>query len=328
MRLPKSTAVYATAAATFTLLGGAATTYGATFKTVTVQDSGQRRTLCGFSTGTVGQFLKRYGIQVKSRDHVSPSIDSPVQNHMVVNIEHPKAITINDNGKLETVSTFDNSVGELLKDQGISLTSSDHVSVPNSSSLSDGEVISIHSTTEKVSTKTQDIPFQTIRRRSAQLLSGHEKVVAHGVKGSLQLQTTSVYRDGHKISETVTKKVVHQPVNQIVEVGTATAVHHYTLASRSGSPGSGMVQSSMTVLATAYAAGGVTATGRPAQPGVIAVDPNVIPLGSKVYIPGLGTYTAADTGGAIVGHHIDICMGSASAASQWGERTVTVYIVK
>ncbi|MFB5191100.1 3D domain-containing protein [Alicyclobacillus fastidiosus] len=327
MRLPKSKAVYATAAAAITLLGGAATTYGAAFKTVTVQDSGQRKTLRGFCTGTVGQFLEKYGIHVNERERVSPALESPVRDDMTVKIEDPKSITINDRGHLVSISTFDKSVGQLLKDEGITLTTSDHVSVPVSSELSSGETLSIHSTSQKVSTETQEIPFQTIRRRTSELTSGHEQVVTHGVTGLLQVKTTSVYRDGHKVSQSITKHVVRNPVTSVVEVGTAPEVHHYTLASRSASPAGSLFKSSMTVLATAYCAGGLTASGQPAQPGVIAVDPRVIPLGTKVYVPGVGELVAADTGGAIVGNHIDICMSSEAAAESWGERTITIYIL-
>lgn len=71
-----------------------------------------------------------------------------------------------------------------------------------------------------------------------------------------------------------------------------------------------------TVELTAYETGGTCANGMPAQPGVVAVDPDVIPLGSRIYIEvdGMseynGVYTAADTGGAVQGNIIDICMES------------------
>ena len=70
----------------------------------------------------------------------------------------------------------------------------------------------------------------------------------------------------------------------------------------------------MTMEATAYLPGdgggaGITATGIPATYGVAAVDPSVIPLGSRLYIPGYGEAVAADTGGAIYGYRIDLCMG-------------------
>ncbi|HZV80479.1 MAG TPA: 3D domain-containing protein [Candidatus Binatus sp.] len=86
--------------------------------------------------------------------------------------------------------------------------------------------------------------------------------------------------------------------------------------------------------ATAYtawdvsAAGtGHTATGIPASYGVVAVDPRIIRLGSRVFIPGYGLAIAADTGGAIVGRRIDLCMDSQRAALIFGRRFVKVYVV-
>ncbi len=94
---------------------------------------------------------------------------------------------------------------------------------------------------------------------------------------------------------------------------------------------------SMTVTATAYTAycegcSGVTATGvdlrsNPNQK-VIAVDPSVIPLGSKVYVEGYGVATAADTGGAIKGNRIDVFIPTESGALDWGRKTVNIEILQ
>jgi 3D (Asp-Asp-Asp) domain-containing protein len=70
----------------------------------------------------------------------------------------------------------------------------------------------------------------------------------------------------------------------------------------------------------------ITATGVRARHGVVAVDPRVIPLGSRVYIPGYGVALAADTGGAIKGNKIDIYLDSHSECLQRGRHAETVYI--
>jgi 3D (Asp-Asp-Asp) domain-containing protein/septal ring factor EnvC (AmiA/AmiB activator) len=80
----------------------------------------------------------------------------------------------------------------------------------------------------------------------------------------------------------------------------------------------------LTVTATAYTLGGSTATGAPVGYGVVAVDPSVIPLGTRLTIPGYGEGVAADTGSAIQGATIDLWFPSASAAAAWGRRTVTI----
>jgi len=80
----------------------------------------------------------------------------------------------------------------------------------------------------------------------------------------------------------------------------------------------------LTVVATAYALTGTTATGLPVGPGIVAVDPTVIPLGTHMTIPGYGEGIAADTGGAIKGARIDVWVPSEAQAEQWGVKTVTI----
>ena len=85
--------------------------------------------------------------------------------------------------------------------------------------------------------------------------------------------------------------------------------------------------------ATAYlptdgSAEGITAMGIPATYGIVAVDPAIIPLGSRVYIPGYGEALAADTGGAIYGYRIDLCMEDYYQAMDFGRRTVKVFVLK
>jgi peptidoglycan DL-endopeptidase CwlO len=80
----------------------------------------------------------------------------------------------------------------------------------------------------------------------------------------------------------------------------------------------------LTVTATAYTLQGTTATGAPVGYGVVAVDPSVIPLGTRMTIPGYGEGVAADTGGAIRGAVIDLWFPTAAQAAAWGRRTVTI----
>lgn len=80
---------------------------------------------------------------------------------------------------------------------------------------------------------------------------------------------------------------------------------------------------SLTVLETAYCLRGTMANGHYVHPGAIAVDPRVIPMGSRIFVPGYGWGTAEDTGGAIIGYHIDVWMSDCSQAmrsTRWNVR--------
>jgi 3D (Asp-Asp-Asp) domain-containing protein len=81
----------------------------------------------------------------------------------------------------------------------------------------------------------------------------------------------------------------------------------------------------LTVSATCYDLSGRTATGMPVGQGVVAVDPSVIPLGTRMYVPGYGNGVAADVGGGIKGDTIDLWMTPSQCAA-WGRRMVTITI--
>ena len=83
----------------------------------------------------------------------------------------------------------------------------------------------------------------------------------------------------------------------------------------------------MTVSATGYCLRGTTSTGVPVGWGVIAVDPKVIPLGTRMFVPGYGEGVAADTGPAVQGNTIDLWFSSCAQAMEWGRRTVTITIL-
>lgn len=89
-------------------------------------------------------------------------------------------------------------------------------------------------------------------------------------------------------------------------------------------PGASQSGRTLTVLATGYSLTGHTSTGVPVGYGIVAVDPSVIALGTRMTIRGYGEGVAADTGGAVAGAHIDLWFPTEAEALAWGSRTVTV----
>ena len=82
----------------------------------------------------------------------------------------------------------------------------------------------------------------------------------------------------------------------------------------------------MIVSATCYILKGTTASGLPVGPGIVAVDPTVIPLGTRLFIPGYGKGIAADVGGGIKGKIIDLWYSTYAECAKWGRRTVTITV--
>ena len=80
--------------------------------------------------------------------------------------------------------------------------------------------------------------------------------------------------------------------------------------------------------AVAYSLPGSTALGIPVRRGVVAVDPTLIPLGTKMHVPGYGRSIAADDGHAIKGRIIDLWFPTTEKAREWGRRTVTITVYR
>jgi peptidoglycan DL-endopeptidase CwlO len=108
--------------------------------------------------------------------------------------------------------------------------------------------------------------------------------------------------------------------------GTTPSTSPTTVTTTTPSSGSSGGGRQLTVSSTCYCLRGNTASGLPVGPGIIATDPSVIPLGTRVFVPGYGKAVAADTGSAVKGNTIDLWVASCAQASAYGRRTVTITI--
>lgn len=237
--------------------------------------------------------------------------------------EDMMSVVINMDGVPRMVSTDKETVGELLDEMEGTLDGQYVLEdVEEADALSDMMTVTLTSVTEKIVSTTQSIPYETVERTTKDLAPGETRVVQEGKNGTKTIVNKQIYEGTELVStEFVEEKIVAEPVDKIVEVGAQNVINGYTYSK------------AISVRATAYTpydAGctGITATGMKAGRGVVAVDPSVIPLGSKVYVPGYGVAIAADTGGAIKGNRLDICVDSVSEAYSWGVRNVTVYVLE
>jgi 3D (Asp-Asp-Asp) domain-containing protein len=168
-------------------------------------------------------------------------------------------------------------------------------------------------------------------RFSSYLAPGKRRMVSAGARGVEWLTERVTYWNDVEVGRQIlSRQIVRRPVPAVVLEGMPT-----TLAELQRSAHYASISAAMTFVATAYTADtasanptGYTATGVLAHRGIVAVDPRVIPLGTLLFVPGYGVGVAADTGGAIIGNRIDLCMDSYGDAMTFGRRTVQVYVLK
>lgn len=198
-------------------------------------------------------------------------------------------------------------------------------------------------------TYTTTIPYEIVYCNDASLPAGTQRVLTNGENGEMSCTANVEYQDGSEVSRTVLSQTVTcQPVNALVAVGTGDAQPQEVQASGQLKISNGMITlptgevltytDTMTVYATAYTCEGymgITATGTMAREGAIAVDPDVIPYGTRMFIVSndgqyvYGIATAEDTGdpGFICGDRVDLYFDTLSECITFGYRDCTVYFL-
>lgn len=248
---------------------------------------------------------------------------------------------IDNNGTVKTYKTSCKTVKELLSDLKIKVDDDDIVIPDLDTELKSEGKISIIKVDVKVIEKEVEAPFKTIKKKNKELTHKQSKILIQGVNGKNKVKCKEYYAGDKLIKEEVIHvETIVKPIDQVFEEGTKDVF--------TNDRGDFTARKAIKMLATAYEAGprstgkrpgdkgyGITASGARAKRGTVAVDPRVIPLGTKLYIksltPGVPDYgfaIAQDTGGAIKGNKIDLFMDTVWECLQFGRRPVMVYILK
>ena len=188
--------------------------------------------------------------------------------------------------------------------------------------------IHIISPTNKLATETREIPYEVEMRNNDNLPRGRQNVISAGKNGVEKVTYREIKVGSETVRQELHAEVVTEPVSEIVEVGTGNNLNMIET-----SRGFVRYRSARTVEASAYTLAegsgtGLTSTGVVPYHGVVAVDPDVIPYGTRMYIPGYGFAVAADCGGAINGNTIALYMEDYGDAISWGRRDVTIYFLE
>lgn len=276
---------------------------------------------------TVGDFLKKEGIVLKNKDLVSPSLDKEIDKDMKIVISSPKSYHIKDGDKTLIAEASGYTVADVLDNLDIKLNKLDRVSLPLDEIAKEGMEIKIDRVVVEDLENKIEIPFETESRENNDMFEGEKKVITKGEVGQKTESLKNTYVNGVlETTEVLKSEITKDPVKEVVEVGTKKG----TVA-----PNGKNAKRVIVMQATAYdpTAGSKTAIGTRARVGAVAVDPKVIPLGSKLYIESMdgfasyGYATAEDTGGAIKGNRIDLFYNSNAEANRFGRRNVKVYVL-
>ncbi|MCO4852320.1 ubiquitin-like domain-containing protein [Bacillus vallismortis] len=312
-------------------------------KPVKLTINGKEKTL--WSTAkTVGALLDEQDVDVKEHDQIDPAIDTDISKDMLINIEPAFQVTVNDAGKQKKIWTTSTTVADFLKQQKMNIKDEDKIKPALDAKLTKGKADITITRIEKVTDVVEEkIAFDVKKQEDASLEKGEEKVVQKGKEGKLKKHFEVVKENGKEVSrELVKEETAEQSKDKVIAVGTKQSSPKVEKVSASGDSKTVVSRSNestgkaMTVSSTAYTAScsgcsGHTATGvnlkNNPNAKVIAVDPNVIPLGSKVHVEGYGYAIAADTGSAIKGNKIDVFFPEKSSAYRWGNKTVKIKIL-
>lgn len=281
----------------------------------------------------VETLLAEAGIEVGAGDIVLPSRAARVTADTEVIVRRAVPVDLRLGEDMLRVDVVGDTVADALIAAGIDPASNPAVTPSLDSPLVSGMEISAPDVFVRLERDSVELPVTTETRTDGSLPAGRRVVVSEGRPGRVLRVYRVVVTNGIEGPRTLTtEQVVATQRPRVVAVGTAPALR----------PGRSVVARAaerpptrgrkMRVVATGYSAqqpdlDDRTATGALARHGVIAVDPDVIPLGTRVYVPGYGYAIAADTGGAIDGNRIDLCFDTVAEAIVWGRRSVTIVIL-
>jgi 3D (Asp-Asp-Asp) domain-containing protein len=305
-----------------------AAAYTKNSKNVTLSLYGEDdETRATYST-TVSEFLEENKITLNYGDIVSPALDTAIGKETKIDVKKGLPVTVYIDKTPVCTSTNAKTVGELMKElvKTGSLTEKYLLSdFSDEDMLIKDMTVHVSSMIETTYRMTKELPFKTVTTFNSSLPLDHEAVVQEGQSGYQEVIVKELIVGGEVFSSNLIEStLLKNPVDCVVEKGSANAlvVDNEPIA----------YTDSFTVTATGYSRmqenlSDYTYTGVFAERGVIAVDPDVIPLGTKVYVEGYGFASCEDTGGAIKGNKIDLCFDTVEECYQWGVKSVKIYIL-
>lgn len=264
--------------------------------------------------------LQQAGVTLAQGDSWQLQNGRRVREGSVIEVLRAKSFTVIRGEETLSFKSSKATVGEALKDVDVSFNKK-RLYPPATTPLEENMQVYVLQRGEELHFSEASVEIPVQYEEDHNLDFGKEHVVQDGKPGKATVISKRVKnKDGAHTIHELTREVVVAPESKVIRKGMAMSVltpegyKRYT--------------KKMVVNTTAYVAtGNRTAIGLIPYVGIVAVDPRVIPFYTKMYIPGYGIGMAGDTGGAIIGHIIDLFFDDYHAAIQWGRRDVEIYIL-
>ena len=277
-----------------------------------VDDDGELR-LIHTTHQTVGQALLAEGLALYLGDEISPALDAPVLSGTEIAIRRSQPVEIAADGKRIRTRTQTTTVGQVLAQEGVTLIGLDYAVPPEDAPLPEGRPIRIVRVQRAFVVEQEPIPYETVWLPDSELDLDHQRLEQEGHEGVHRWRYGLTYENDQEVTRNLEDEwLAREPTNKAIAYGTKITIHDLETTG-------GAIQywRRIRMMATSYTAAtsgkerahplyGITRLGWQMRHGIVAVDPNVIELGSQVYVPGYGKGDVADTGGAIKGRRIDL----------------------
>lgn len=298
---------------------------------ITIDNCGEKQTI-SLAKGTVQEVLDRTGITLTDNKSVTPSLNTVITDDTNIYVYNAKNIKLTTNGTEMSVKAPEGTVENALNILGYTVTDNDILSVDKNAQVEDDMEITLKKVTYVDEKSTEKISYKTVEKDSDDIMTGESEVSQNGADGEKEVTKRCKYIDGkYDSTKVIGEKVTKKPVDKVILNGTKRG----TTTDTSGAPVSYRYMVSGSGTAYTAAPGSLTATGTTVYEGGVAVNPAIIPYGSKLYIEAAdgshvyGYATAVDTGGALMDGSaiVDLFYFSYDDCVNFGRRDVNVYVL-
>lgn len=319
--------------------------------------------VCLSNSSDPQQVIEEAGLELGESDTYTTQLSNGVAQ---IHINRVQMISVRERGQVYVVGSYGGTVSDVLASLDITLSDSDVLSCSLDTQTYDGMTIAITRVTHKTLEYDESIPYGTRVFEDSSLAPGEEELLLEGTEGLTHYVAQVTYEDGVEVDRAilaqqmvtapqdaivlrgVDRSVMDQTYNNVDDYVVSNDWYRYTPPAEAATDGEEKLvpgtklsyHAAVQFEATAYTCNspnylgdGRTFTGTTARVGAIAVDPRVIPLGTKMYIASAdgeyiyGYCVAEDTGALIKGNLVDLYYDTHDECMEFGRRDIIIYFL-